>query len=308
MPGNALFRNGMSPASLAVIESAVRASALAGATIITPDNVEIRAICAHRRPIVGAVVKSAIMAAGKKAATTDAMFVSLHAKEATPFDCVTIACAETGSVFGANHEATIRAAEALVEYTDARASFVLDQIMCAIAAVDGVHHKNMHALVSAVAELARAGSIVHAAFTCADLALFGVEIDLACTAYDAHGTPTFPHPFATCEARVSVTNPHVLFAKLRASGIGDATIAEWLASYAITTEAATRRMHASGNARTLVDVRWLAMGTADSDAEMFSSPDKARVVADAPMPGLKRAASVPEQRHAKRSCRANLGL
>jgi hypothetical protein len=149
---------------------------------------------------------------------------------------------------------------------------------------------------------------VHVAFTCAGLAHFGVEITIACTAYDAHGTPTFPHPFATCEARVSVTNAHVLAAKLRTSGIGDERIAEWLASYAIMTEAATRRMHASGNARTLVDVRWLAMGTADSDAEMFSSPDKARVVADAPMRGLKRAASVPDQRHAERSCRANLGF
>ena len=299
----------MSLARLAAIESAQRASVLhSRAMILTPDNAAIRAICAHPPPTVGAFVKSAIIAAGKKAATNDAMLVSLHAKEATPFDCVTIACPETESVFGANHEATIRAAEAFVEYTDACASFVLDQIMCAIAAVDGIHHKNVHALMSAVAQLTRGGSIVHAAFTCADLALFGVEITLACKVYDADGTPASPEHVATCEARVSVTNAHVLAEKLRASGIGDARIAEWLASYAITTEAATRQMHASGNARTLVDVRWLAMGTADSDAEMFSSPDKARVVADAPMPELKRAASVPEQRHAKRSCRANLGL
>ena len=298
----------MCQARLAVIASASRASVHAGATILTPDNAAIRAICAHPRPTVGAFVESAIIAAGKKAAPNDAKFVSPHAKEATPFDCVTIACPETEGIFGANHEATIRNAEAFVEYTDVRAWFVLDQVTCAIAAFDGVHHKNMHALVSAVAELARGGSIVHGAFTCADLALFGVEITLACTAYDADGTPTFPEHFATCEARVSVTNAHVLAAKLRASGIGDARIAEWLSSYAITTEATTRRMHASGNARTLVDVRWLAMGTADSDADMFSSPDKARVVSDAPMPELKRTASFPDPRHAKRSCRANLGF
>jgi hypothetical protein len=125
------------PARLAAIESAQRASVRAGAINITPPNAAIRAICAYPRPIVGAfeLTENAIIARGKRAATNDAMFVSSIAEEATR---VTIACPETESVFGANHEATIRAAEAFVEYTAARASFVLDQFMCAIAAVDGV--------------------------------------------------------------------------------------------------------------------------------------------------------------------------
>lgn len=298
----------MSPASLAVIASVQRASTLARATRIrTPDTGEIGAICAHTRPIVAAFVKNPIIAAGKKAAPNDAMFVS---SQPLLFDCtgVTIACPETASVFGANHEETIAVAARFVAYADARAWFVLDQIMCAIAAADGIHHKNMHWLVSTVEALARGCSIVHTAFTCADLALFGVEIDLSCKAYDAHGAPIFPEPFATCEARVSVTNPHVLVEKLRASGIGAARIAEWLASYAITTEATTRQAASCGNARTFVDVRWLAMGTADSGAEVFPSPDKARVVSNAPMPELKRAASFPDPRPAKYSCRANLGF
>ena len=289
----------MTDAMQAVIASAQRASTRARATRRTPDDDEIRAICAHPRPIVGAfaLAKSALIAAAKKAAPNDAIFVS------TLFGRVTIACPETESVFGANHEATIAVAATFVAYADAHAWLVLDLYMRAIAAADGLHHKNMLELVSTVAGLARNCSIVHSEFTCADLALFGVEIDLI-----TQDAPTSPEHFATCEARVSVTNPHVLAAKLRASGIGAAKIAELLASYAITTEATTRQADSCGNARTLVDVRWLAMGTADSGAEIFASPDKARVVSNAPMHRLKRAASFPDPRPAKYSCRANLGF